>query len=231
MSSSMTDLDDIYEEFLALTSSSSVEFSPEAASLSPTLRPESYDHVPQDPPAEDMSLQWRIPAQGHSQYWPPWIYNRDNLYNRFESSMTPPPPPPPPDVKPATTLFQYPSGIDVVFKQVPSECRALLVPSDVQDSATRRGYFTVGELLELKRLLISRYTGEPRVPTVLDRSKLGGATSRRGLKRSHEVQPVVVESEKVSVIRSTSGVGGVVMEAMTILDDQGVGSCHSNQRK
>jgi hypothetical protein len=50
----------------------------------------------------------------------------------------------------------YPGGLEIVWREVPEECQRLLSMQDVPDSAKLRGYFTVCELINLKRSLLGR---------------------------------------------------------------------------
>jgi len=50
----------------------------------------------------------------------------------------------------------FPGGLEVLWKEVPEECQKMLTPQDVPDAAKFRGYFTVCELIALKRSLTAK---------------------------------------------------------------------------
>lgn len=52
-----------------------------------------------------------------------------------------------------------PSGLEILWRELPVDCQKLFMQQDIPDSAKFRGYFTVAELLVLKRILQSRYAG------------------------------------------------------------------------
>ncbi|CAL8080978.1 unnamed protein product [Orchesella dallaii] len=49
-----------------------------------------------------------------------------------------------------------PGGLEHLWKNVPVECQRIMTTQDIPDSARSRGYFTVFELLQLKRSLMMR---------------------------------------------------------------------------
>lgn len=81
-----------------------------------------------------------------------------------------------------------PGGLEILLRELHVDCQKLMVPRDIPDSAKCRGYFTVSELLCLKRTLEARYAAGHKPPTnstnVVDIIKEEGAgTGKRGSKR------------------------------------------------
>lgn len=95
-----------------------------------------------------------------------------------------------------------PGGLEVLWRELPVDCQKLLVPADVPDTARLRGYFTVCELIILKRALEARYLGSvktlPSLPSATPQhsptsksdtssgsggNKPEGHSGRRGRKR------------------------------------------------
>ncbi|XP_021946938.2 uncharacterized protein LOC110844918 isoform X2 [Folsomia candida] len=56
----------------------------------------------------------------------------------------------------SSEILAYPGGLEVVWREVPETCQRLITMQDVPDTARMRGYFTVCELLSLKRNLMGR---------------------------------------------------------------------------
>lgn len=57
--------------------------------------------------------------------------------------------------RPSSEMFSY-GGLSVLWGQVPEACQKILTQHDIPDTVKVRGYFTVCELLELKRSLVGR---------------------------------------------------------------------------
>lgn len=88
-----------------------------------------------------------------------------------------------------------PGGIEILWRELPPDCQKIMVPQDIPDSARCRGYFTVCELLVLKRGLESRFMGSvkalanspsqkiPLNKVVQGRAGKGEGQNKRGPKR------------------------------------------------
>lgn len=208
--SGMIDFDDLYEDFLALTSSpSSSVFSPTPEQISASLPP-GYSAFPEEARMnKEIENLNQNPVLWSSSYTTTDYWEHQTHYNEelvVTSELKPNP-------------YHFPGGIEVALKEVPAECRTLLEPSDIPRAATARGYLTVSELLVIKRILLARYRGDCEGKPRMSWAESDGKRSnpRRGVKRSRPQ-----ESEKVSVIKCTSSVGrvgGAVKEAMKVLED------------
>ncbi|CAL8129666.1 unnamed protein product [Orchesella dallaii] len=85
-----------------------------------------------------------------------------------------------------------PGGLEHVWKGVPLECQWIMTLQDIPNSARCRGYFTVGELLHLKRSLMIRLANS-RIPVPMTinpaplknirLTKKGKQESKRGPKK------------------------------------------------
>ena len=106
----------------------------------------------------------------------------------------------------------FPGGLEVLWKEVPEDCQRLITPQDVPETARFRGYFTVCELLTLKRSLMSRLTSVRNGQEPMMRKPPPSASA---------VAAAAANARADNIINTGmgTGVGGAVKEALAVLQD------------
>ena len=118
----------------------------------------------------------------------------------------------------------FPGGLEVLWREVPEECQRLITPQDVPDTARFRGYFTVCELLSLKRSLMSRLTSVRNGQEPVMRKPPPSATAVAAAEAA-------ARAEEIKNVQMGLGVGGAVKEALAVLQDDNQHLHHQQQQQ